>query len=267
MNNFGYDLCIEHDLLSWTFSCTICIVWSNDSIVSKSVGLVSVFEIFILHDGHSDSISVFALNEAIKQFRQNVYSHLKIFIGFLIISEQILHMQRETWGFKSSLWTSCNVTVAGIIDCICRARESKKIYDHKKGVLCFCLSSAFAFFLGAKFSGSKYPFFEKLNFVTNVAMLNTVFSPIFESSSCYCALPFNSSRHNSSISGKFCLGVRTDCRFLYWWEIFVQCFPDVFLCNNYPSQITGSRFDTIFGGLQYEVKLTLYLLYLSTVVD
>ena len=87
-------------------------VWSNDSIVSKSVeGLASVFEIFILHDGHWDSISVFPLNEAIKQFRHNLCSHFKIFIGFLIFSEQISHMQRETWGFESSLLTSCNVTV------------------------------------------------------------------------------------------------------------------------------------------------------------
>ena len=63
-------------------------VWSNDSIVSKSAeGLAYVYEIFILHDGHWDSISVFPLNEAIKQFRQNLCSHFKIFIGFLIISE------------------------------------------------------------------------------------------------------------------------------------------------------------------------------------
>ena len=125
-------------------------VWSNDSIVSKSVeGLASVFEIFILHDGHWDSISVFPLNEAVKQFRRNLCSHFKFFIGFFCY------------------WV--------------------------------CLWSAFAFYLGAKFSGSKYPFLEKSNSFTNVAILNTVFSPIFEGSCCYCALPFNSSRHNRAV--------------------------------------------------------------------
>ena len=131
MNSFGYDLCIEHD----NFLLHILhFAWSNDSIVSKSVeGLASVFEIFILHDRHWDSISVFPLNEAMKQFRQNLCSHFKIFIGFFC--------------------------------------------------LCFCLWSAFAFYLWAKFSGSKYPFLEKSNSLANVAILNTVFSP---SSCCYC---------------------------------------------------------------------------------
>ena len=41
-------------------------------------------------------------------------------------------MQREIWGFKSSFWTSCNVTVAGIIDFIYRASESKKLCDQKE---------------------------------------------------------------------------------------------------------------------------------------
>ena len=41
-------------------------------------------------------------------------------------------MQRETWGFKSSLLTSCNVSVSGIIDFICRASESKKLCDQKE---------------------------------------------------------------------------------------------------------------------------------------
>ena len=38
-------------------------------------------------------------------------------------------MQREIWGFKSSLLTSCNVTAAGITDFICRASEPKKLCD------------------------------------------------------------------------------------------------------------------------------------------
>ena len=135
-------------------------VWSNDSIVSKSVeGLASAFEIFILHDGHWNSISVFPLNEAIKQFRQNLCSHFKIFIGFLIISEQISHMQRETWGFKSSLLTYFNVTVAGIIDFSCRARESKKLCDHKESFV-----SAFGllllFFLEPNFRVPSTPFWK-----------------------------------------------------------------------------------------------------------
>ena len=75
---------------------TLHCIWSNDNIVSKSVeGPASVFEIFIFHDGHWDSFIVFPLNKAIKHFRQNFCWHIKIFIGFLIISEQILHMQRE----------------------------------------------------------------------------------------------------------------------------------------------------------------------------
>ena len=105
-------------------------------------------------------------------------------------------MQRETWGYKSSLLTSFNITVAGIIDFVCGARESKKLCDHKESFVS-AFWSAVAFFLGAKFSGSMYTFLEKLNSVTNVAMLNTVFSPIFEGSCCYCPLPFNSSRHNT----------------------------------------------------------------------
>ena len=35
--------------------------------------------------------------------------HISKFLFFLIIFEQILHIQRETWAFKSSLLTSCFV--------------------------------------------------------------------------------------------------------------------------------------------------------------
>lgn len=54
--------------------------------------------------------------------------------------------------------------------------------------------------------------------------------------------------------------------FLYWSEIYVKCYPDFFLPNNYPSQETGGKFGIIFGGLQYVVKLTLYLLLFKIVV-
>ena len=79
------------------------------------------------------------------------------------------------------------------------------------------------FFLGAKVSGSKYPFLEKLNSVTNVAKLNTVFSPIFEGSCCYCALPFNSSRHNT---------VALLANFVWvYWRIVVFCIDNKYMFN------------------------------------
>ena len=65
-------------------------------------------------------------------------------------------MQRETWGYKSSLLTSFNVTVAGFTVFICRARESKK--------LCFCLWSAVAFFSWCQIFGFQVPLFGKAEF-------------------------------------------------------------------------------------------------------
>ena len=81
----------------------------------------------------------------------------KFLLVFLIIFEQISHLQRETCGFKSSLLTSCNVTVAGIIDFICRASESKKLFDQKESFVSeFGLASLF--FLGANFRVLSIPF-------------------------------------------------------------------------------------------------------------
>ena len=68
-------------------------------------------------------------------------------------------MQRESWGFKYSLLTSFNVNVAGIIDFICRARESKKLCDHKESFV-----SAFGlpllFFLEHNFRVPSTPFWK-----------------------------------------------------------------------------------------------------------
>ena len=55
----------------------------------------------------------------------------------------------------------------------------------------------------------------------------------------------------NSIFGKFYLGIWRFGHFSYWWEVYVQYVPDVFLCNNYLSQETGYMFGTISGGLQY----------------
>ena len=84
MNNFICVLSCDYSVDYILLHVLHCIL-SNDRRVGKSdEGLMTPFKVFILHAGHFDSSSFFPLKKhAATQFKQNLYSNINTFIGFL----------------------------------------------------------------------------------------------------------------------------------------------------------------------------------------
>ena len=99
MNNFICVLSSDYSVYYILLHVLHCIL-SNDSRVCKSdEGLMPAFKVFILHAGHCDSSSFFPLKKhGVKQFKQNLCSHLTLLLAFPI----------------SVLLTSSNFTSGGI---------------------------------------------------------------------------------------------------------------------------------------------------------
>ena len=124
MNNFVCVLSSDYSMDYILLHVLHCIL-SNDSRVGKSdEGLMSAFKVFILHAGHCDSSSFFPLKKhAVKQFKQNLCSHLTLLLAFPI----------------SVLLTSSNFTSGGISsDFIWEERKLKKLWIQAE-----CLTSVF----------------------------------------------------------------------------------------------------------------------------
>ena len=91
-------------------------------------------------------------------------------------------------GFKSSLLTSCNVTVAGIIDFICRASESKKLCDEKESFV-FAFGLPFLFFLEPNFWVPITPFW-KSRILSQMWHCRTLYSVQFLKAAVFLNLAF-----------------------------------------------------------------------------
>ena len=177
-----------------------CIL-SNDSRVCKSdEELKSAFKVFTLHAGHFDSSSFFPLKKhAATQFKQNLYSNINTFIGFLHFCVINIIQFHFRWN---------------IIRFYLKRKEIKKTLNPIK--MCDIFWYVFLSSLYFKNSFANNPFLEYLDSLANCTFFS-MSSPVVEWWSSYSTLAFSGSIHDRIIlaAGFFRVYLWTVTRHVY----------------------------------------------------